>query len=72
MADLIERLQAAASAAIANERPSLEHPVGKVAGVTVELTLTDAGQVAEAHVFVERRTSDTALLRRYAGKEPAA
>jgi hypothetical protein len=31
-----------------------------------------AGQVGEAHAFVERRTNGGALLKRYTGKEPAA
>jgi len=69
--DLVAHITDAAAAAILNERPSLEHPVGRVAGVTIELTLTGAGQVAEAHVYVERRTQGGALLAWYAGKAPA-
>lgn len=72
MPDLVQRLTAAAVAAIANERPALLHPVGNVRGVTVELTLTSAGQVAEALVYVERRTTGGALLRRHTGKGNAA
>ena len=71
--DLVTRLTEAAAAAIEAERPSLEHPVGKVTGVTIELTLTGVGQVAEAHVYVEHRTAGGALLaRQTVGKGAAA
>jgi hypothetical protein len=60
--DIVTRLQEAAAAAIANERPALESPVGKVRGLTVELALTSTGQVSEAVAFVERRTTGPALL----------
>ena len=41
MSDIVERLQAAASAAIAKERPALESETdGYIAGVTLELVLT--------------------------------
>ena len=43
MTDLEEQLVQAAEAAIRNERPSLESPVGHVRGVTIELVLTGAG-----------------------------
>jgi hypothetical protein len=66
MPDLVAHITDAAAAAILNERPSLEHPVGRVAGVTIELTLTGQGRVSEAHVYVERRTQGGALLARYA------
>ena len=72
MTDLVQRPTDAATAAIANERPSLEHPVGKVAGVTIELTLTGAGRVHEAVCYVERRTAGGALLARHVGKGAAA
>ena len=72
VSDLVSKLTAAAVAAIANDRPALEHPVGHVRGVTVELVLTSARQVHEAHVFVERRTQGVALLAWRVGKEPAA
>ena len=68
MIDLVQRLTDAAAAAILNERPSLEHPVGRVAGITIELLLTGTGQVGEAHVYVERRTQGGALLARHAGQ----
>jgi hypothetical protein len=34
--DLVTRLTEAATAAIANERPALEHPVGRVVGLTLD------------------------------------
>ena len=55
MSDLVPRLTEAATAAIANERPSLEHPVGYVRGVTVELTTGPGGGLADAVSCVERR-----------------
>jgi hypothetical protein len=67
-ADLEERLVRAAEAAIRNERPALEHPMGRVRGVTIELLLTSQGQVHEAVCYVERRTAGGALLARHAGK----
>ena len=72
MSDLVTRLQEAARLAIANERPSLEHPVGRVVGLTLELVIDGAGQVRESIAYVERRTSAGALLGRYAGKKGAA
>ena len=68
MADLVTRLQEAACAAIANERPVLESPVGHVRGVTIELVLSGSGQVHEAVAYVERRTQAGALLARKAGR----
>jgi hypothetical protein len=70
--DLVTRLTEAAAAAIANERPSLESPVGHVHGLTIELVLTGAGQVHEAVCYVEWRTQGGALLARHIRKEPAA
>lgn len=40
MTDRVTRLQQAASAAITNERHALEHPVGRVVGLTID----DAGR----------------------------
>jgi hypothetical protein len=60
MTDLVNRLTAAA--AIENERPALEHPGGRVVGLTIELTIDGAGQVHEAIAYVERQTSAGALL----------
>ena len=61
---LADRLADAARAAVLNERPSLEHPDGGIRGVTVELTLTGAGQLHEATCYVERRSKGPALLAR--------
>ena len=72
MSDLVETLVGAAAAAIANERPALESPVGHVRGITVELLLTGAVQVHEAVCYVESRTAAGALLARHAGKGSAA
>ncbi len=72
MTDLVQRLTDAATAAIANERPSLESPVGRVVGFTIELVIDGAGQVREAVAYVERRTSAGALPGRYAGKKGSA
>lgn len=68
MTDLVQRLTEAASAAIANERPSLEHRSETVRGLTIELTLTGAGKLVHATAYVERRTSAGALLNRYVGR----
>jgi hypothetical protein len=54
-ADLVERLTAAAAAAIANERPTLEHRPEQVKGITLELELSCAGDVVEATCYVERQ-----------------
>ncbi len=64
-ADLVTRLVDAASAAIANERPSLEHAPATVGGVTIELTITRDGQVKDAITYVERRAHAGALLARH-------
>ena len=66
--DLVERLTEAAAEAAANERPSLEHPIGHVRGVTIELTISSTGQIHECLVYVERRTSAGALLARHVKK----
>jgi hypothetical protein len=68
--DLVRRLIEAAGAAIANERPALAHRPETVKGLTIELTLTGAGQVHDCVVYVERRTNMGALLGRYQAKEP--
>jgi hypothetical protein len=65
VSDLVQRLTEAAIAAIENERPALESPAGHVRGLTVELTLTSTGQVHEALVYVERRSTAGALLSRH-------
>ena len=72
MTDLVTRLTEAASAAIANERPALEHPVCRARDVTIELVIDGAGQVREAVAYVERRTTGGALLARHTGKKESA
>jgi len=56
LSDLVTRLTEVASAAIANERPALEHRPETIRGVTVEITLGKAGGLVDAIVYVERRT----------------
>ena len=71
---LIRRLIEAAALAISNERSALEHPIGHVRGITVELVLSSTGQVSQCVAYVERRTTAGALLGRpleKAGKEPS-
>src|SRR5688572_27013950 len=67
LSDLLARLQAAASAAIENERPGLEHPVGRVVGLTIELVIDSAGWVCKSVAYVERRTAGGASLARHTG-----
>ncbi len=54
-ADLVARLIEAAAAAIANERPTLEHRPEQVKGITLELELSRAGDVVEATCYVQRQ-----------------
>jgi hypothetical protein len=60
--DLVARLTEAATAAIANERPSLEHRPETIRGLTVEVTLGKAGGLSDVIVYIERRTASGALL----------
>lgn len=62
--DLIDRLTAAAGAAINAERPSLSRGPGAVRGVTIDLAINSAGQISEAVAFVERRLSGPELAGR--------
>ena len=71
MTDLLTRLQAAATAVIENERPALEHPVGRVVGLIVELVVDGADQVRESVAYVERRAAGGALLARHTGGKGA-
>lgn len=65
MSDLVQRLQQAASAAIAAERPALTSDAdGRVVGLTVELVIGPGGALGEATVYVERRISGGALMAR--------
>ena len=66
MSDLTERLQDAASAAIADERPSLAHDPARLRGITVELTIANNGAVIEGRCWVERST------RPVRGERPAS
>jgi hypothetical protein len=66
-ATIVDRLTVAACAAIANERPGLEHPAGGIRGLTLELILAPDGQVAEACCYLERRSKGAALLARRGG-----
>jgi hypothetical protein len=50
--DLVERLT---DAAIANERPALEHDPARLRGVTIELTVANNGAVVEGTCWVERK-----------------
>ena len=56
MTDLTERLQAAAGAAIADERPTLAHEPARLRGITVELMIANNGAVIEGRCWVERVT----------------
>ena len=54
--DLTQRLQDAAAAAIADERPTLAHDPARLRGITVELTIANNGAVIEGRCWVERAT----------------
>ena len=54
VSDLVARLTAAAAAAIANERPTLEHKAEQVKGITLELEVSRTGDVVEATCYVQR------------------
>ena len=51
---LLERLQAAASEALADVAPMLEHDVPRIRSVQFDLELANNGQVVEAHAWIER------------------
>ena len=55
MIDLVERLQEAAAAAIADERPSLEYDQHHVTGICIELEIANGGAVIDGRCWVERR-----------------
>jgi hypothetical protein len=52
---LIERLQAASAAALADIGPTLEHDSARLRGVMLELEVGPDGRVLEATAWVERR-----------------
>src|SRR6266498_3825382 len=66
--DLVEKLTEAATAAIRNERPSLEHQPETVKGLTVEIVVGKDGRPGDVVVYLERRTQGGALLGRHAGE----
>jgi hypothetical protein len=53
--DVVQRLIDAAAAAIANERPALEHKPEQLKGITLELELGRTGEVVEAICYVQRQ-----------------
>jgi hypothetical protein len=60
---LVDRLTAAAAAALEDLAPTLEHELPKLKGVVIELETANNGQVAEATAWVERK----ARIRRLTG-----
>jgi hypothetical protein len=60
--DLVERLQKAASAVIANERPTLTRDPQTIKSVVVELVVTGQQQVGEADCYVMRRANLNRVL----------
>jgi len=56
VSDLTLRLQEAAAAAIADERPSLEHEPARLRGIHIELEVRNNGAVIEGRCWVERAT----------------
>ena len=64
--DLVQRLAEAAAAAIANERPSLEHQPNQLRGIMLEIEISNGGAVLDATCHVTKKY----VFR--PGKEPAA
>jgi len=54
--DLLERLIAAATAAILDERQGLSYEPDRLRGIHVELEITKAGTAIEGRAWIERRT----------------
>ena len=54
---LVERLQTAAAATIADVGPTLEHDLARVQFVTIELELANGGEVVAGTVWTQRRAS---------------
>ena len=54
--DLLERLIAAATAAILDERRGLSYEPDRLRGIHIELELTKSGAAIEGRCWVERRT----------------
>lgn len=55
--DLVERLTAAASAAIANEAPELGRDPGRLRGIVIDLRLNGRGAITEGTAYIERRVT---------------
>jgi len=54
--DLIERLIAAATAAILDEKQSLAYEPDRLRSIHIELELTKSGAVIEGRAWIERKT----------------
>jgi len=54
--DLIERLTAAATEAIRNERQGLAYEPHRLRGIVLELTIDGHGAVIEGRAWIERKT----------------
>jgi len=52
---LVERLQAAATATVADVGPTLEHDLARLQFLTIELELANGGEVVDAIVWSQRR-----------------
>jgi hypothetical protein len=65
--ELIQRLVDSAAAAIRNERPSIVYDRQRLRGITVELTVSNAGGMVEGEVYLQR----TANLRKLTAPGPA-
>jgi len=59
---LVERLQAAATVAIADVGPTLEHDVGRLGSVTISLQLANGGEIIDATVWTQRRSLPRSAL----------
>jgi hypothetical protein len=66
MSDLVETLVSAAADAIRNQGPSITSDSGRLKSITIELELSNAGDVIDSTAWTERRD----VHRRR--KEPAA
>lgn len=66
MSDLVETIAAAAVEAIRNQSPAITSDAGHLKSVTLELELSNAGQVIDSTCWIERRG-----VHRRTRKEPA-
>jgi len=53
--DLVAPLLEAAGEAIRNQRPSIESDAGTLRSITLELELSNAGDIIDSRYFTERR-----------------